>query len=98
MLNIAKGEPWTDGGWIKIQPKIQKIGSKTETTETRCDEVASDERRIQSNGHDETIDEAGIANINTMKKDHCMIHGDSEHGRVHVRSPAERKTVRELGD
>ena len=79
VLNIAKGEPWTDGGWTKIQPKIQ-TGSKTETTETRCDEVASGERRIQSNGHDETIDGAGVANINVMKTDHCMIHGDNEHG------------------
>ena len=43
VLNVAEGEPWTDGGWTKI-------GSKTK--EKRLINIASDERAVGNNRHE----------------------------------------------
>jgi hypothetical protein len=76
LLNIAEGEPWTDGGWTKVAHK---------TNETRPCKVASGERFIGNNGYDEIIDEDDIGIINAMNTNHRKRDNDNEHGRVYDR-------------
>ena len=70
VLNVAEGEPWTDGGWTKI-------GSKTK--ETRRVDIASNERTVGNNGHEEIEVANGTMNINDVKTEHCKCDSDVEH-------------------
>ena len=70
VLNVAEGEPWTDSGWTKI-------GSKTK--ETRRVDIASNERTVGNNGHEEIEVANGTMNINDVKTEHCKCDSDVEH-------------------
>jgi hypothetical protein len=73
VLNVAEGEPWTDGGWTKI-------GSKNK--ELRHIDVASDERAVGNNGHEEVEDANRTMSVNALKMEHRECNSNGEHGCV----------------
>ena len=73
VLNIVEGEPWTDGGWTKIQSKTKEMWHV---------KVATGDPSIVNNGHEEIVSNDGIVNINAMKIHHCKCDGDSERGNM----------------
>ena len=74
MLNVAEGEPCTDGGWIKIG----SYGSNAK--HPRYNKMATGERPVGNNGHDGTIENNGTKDINAMKTNHCDCNGGAERG------------------
>ena len=66
MLDVAEGEPWTDGGWTKIG----SCGKRLEIQYTN--KGATHVRPVSNNGHDETIEGDRIKVINAMKTNHCV--------------------------
>ena len=74
LLNVAEGEPWTDGGWTKI--------GSNKTKEMSDADIASVERSIGNNGHMDNIKGNHDVIMNTMKMEHCECTSDNEHGYV----------------
>ena len=79
VLNVAEGEPWTDGGWTKVGSKIK---------ETRHVDIASDKRAAGNNVHEEVEDADVTMNINAMKIGDCECSSNGEHGCVCNRKQA----------
>ena len=74
MLNVAEGEPWTDGGWIRIGSKM---------SETRCCHgVATDERQSEIDGHQGTNWSTIIVESNALNMHDVKGSSDREHGNV----------------
>jgi hypothetical protein len=73
VLNVAEGEPWTDGGWTTIGSKIE---------ETRHDNMATRERPVGINGYDDNNVKNEMLEADVMKTIHCKCDGDGKHGCV----------------
>jgi hypothetical protein len=71
LLNVADGEPWTDGGWTKVAPKKQV---------TRPNNVATIKRSDRNNGHDVVVDRKRGGDMYAMKTNLCNCNSEGEHG------------------
>ena len=78
MLNVAEGEPWTDGGWTMVGSKTGS-GSKTnQDMAIPTNGPIGIKRAINVNGPEDCMETNG----NAMNTCECRCGVDNEHGCV----------------
>ena len=87
LLNVAEGQPWTDGGWTKVGSKMN---------ETRSGKVANNERQVTINGYQTMMAKDAIVTLNDMKINDRGREDDGEHGNMCYRKEQNQRLSWEI--